>query len=360
MTIDEARSLCVDFFRFSKTALWVASDDYKVLNSDGSVARTVDKGKLYGGLPYVGYGSGSVYRIMDYMDEETGVVNVTAAGETPRLFGNQCSIGAWWGWARAINSARYSWTKNTTQYNDFINLGDYTYDENLEIFTKDYGTDEVIRENGFDTMMESYALLKKGDGILYYTTAGHVVMIASDAVVVRNEDGAIDPTKSYVTVIDQASTWADMVNDQGDIFVQAENVDARWTFLSLHGGNYIPFTYKEFLGEDPFENTDFTYSHQGDTITKDQLLASSLECNYSISDLYASVYDAEGNEVLKVASRAYAAGRKKLTFAQTESYKTVFTWGAWEDLTQDEYTVKVYAQLGTGERPTLWEGKLAQ
>ena len=25
-----------------------------------------------------------------------------------------------------------------------------------------------------------------------------------------------------------------------------------------------------------------------------------------------------------------------------------------------DYTVKVYAQLGTGERPTLWEGKLAQ
>ena len=362
MTIDEARSLCVDFFRYSKSALWTPSEDYKVYNDSGNVARSVDRGKLYGGLPYVGLGSGSVYRIMDYMDEKTGVVNVKAAGENPRMFGNQCSIGAWWGWARVINSANYSWTKNTTQINDFISLGDFRYDPELKIFTKDYGTDEVCLENGLNTMLEAYAQLKKGDGIVYYTTAGHTVMIASDAVVTRKADGTIDPQKSYVTVIDQASTWADASNDQGDLFVQAENVDARWTFMSLYNGDYLPFTYKEWLGQDPIEDTVWTYSHSGDTITKQQLLDSSMECNYSVSDLYASIYDKDGNEVFKIASRVNAAGRKTLAFTPAETtHKMVFTWGAWEDLAVDgAYTVKVYAQLGTGERPILWEGKFVQ
>jgi hypothetical protein len=36
-------------------------------------------------------------------------------------------------------------------------------------------------------------------------------------------------------------------------------------------------------------------------------------------------------------------------------------WGDLEKLdpANYDYTVKIYAQLGTGERPTLWEGKLA-
>ena len=76
MTIDEARSLCVDFFRFSKTALWIADDDFQIFDSSGKLSRTVEKGKVYGGLPYVGVASGNVYRTMDYLDPTTGVVNV--------------------------------------------------------------------------------------------------------------------------------------------------------------------------------------------------------------------------------------------------------------------------------------------
>ena len=37
----------------------------------------------------------------------------------------------------------------------------------------------------------------------------------------------------------------------------------------------------------------------------------------------------------------------------------VYIWGNLDKLDPAKsYTVKVYAQLGTGERPTLWEGKL--
>ena len=138
-------------------------------------------------------------------------------------------------------------------------------------------------------------------------------------------------------------------------------MDEKKTFMQLYNGSYLPFTYEEFLGTDPVEETECNYSHQGETITLEQIYGSELTCNYSISDLYAHVYDSKGNEVFKIASRAYAAGRKKLTFADTESFKTVFTWGDAESLSGEEsYRVKIVAQLGTGERPTLWEGKLAQ
>ena len=361
MTIEEARQLCVDFFRYSKTALWIADDDYQIYNSAGEPARTVDKGTVYGGLPYVGVASGNVYRTMTYMDQETGVVNVKALGENPELFGNQCSIAAWWGWARVINSANYEWTYHAVAKRNFVPLGPHKYDPELEKFTTEYGTDECIRENGMNTMMESYAQLKKGDGIMYMTTAGHIVMISADAEVKRDENGDVIPTQSYVTVLDQTTEWQQGVNEFGETYTYEANVDAKWSFLSLYEGNYIPYTYKEFTGDDPLEDTVATYSHSGDTITQDQFFKSYVESNYGIVDIYAEFYDADGNEVYKVGSYANKANKKKLPFASEKKEKTLFQWGDIADLTDERgYTVKVYAQIGTGARPVLWEGKFVK
>jgi hypothetical protein len=84
-----------------------------------------------------------------------------------------------------------------------------------------------------------------------------------------------------------------------------------------------------------------------------------VDCNYSLADAYASVYDSKGNEVVKVATRAHKANIKTLKFVTLSSEKSLFEWGSWDDLSKDEtYTVKIYAQIGTGERPVLWEGKL--
>ena len=361
MTADELRTLCVDFFRYSKTALWIADDDYTIYNSAGEEARTVDKGKVYGGLPYVGVASGNVYRTLDYMDQETGVVNVKALGENPELFGNQCSIAAWWGWARVVNSAEFEWTYDAVRSRGFVPLGPHYYDPGLSRFSTKYGTDECCKENGMDTMMESYAELKKGDGIMYMTTAGHIVMIASDAVVVRDAEGKIDPAQSYVTVLDQTTMWKTGTNEFGEEYTYEANVDAKWTFMTLYKGSYLPYTYKEFTGEDPVEDTEISFSHTGATITTDELFASHVKCNYGLVDIFALVHDAHGNEVLKVSSCAHKANMKTLKFVSQKSEKTLFQWGAWTDLSEDkEYTVTIVAQVGTGERLTLWEGKLAQ
>ena len=196
---------------------------------------------------------------------------------------------------------------------------------------------------------------------MYMTTAGHIVMISEDAEVTRNEDGTINPAKSYVTVLDQTTEWVEGVNEFGETYTYEANVDAKWSFLSLFEGSYLPYTYKEFTGEDPIEDTKISYSHQGDTINYTQLRASSVTCNYGLVDIYASVYDVDGNEVYKMASRANKANMKKLQFVSDKKEKTLFEWGSWEDLAADqEYTIVVYAQIGTGERPTLWEGKVAR
>lgn len=360
MPIEDARKLCVDFFRYTKTAVWIAGEDYSGYHDYGNTKEfTLTGSSVYGGLPYISMASGSIYRLMDFIDEETGVVDVKAAGENPKVFGNQCSFGAWWGWGRVINSADYNWTENMVQKSGFLRLGNYKYDDILVGLSAGYGTDEILAENGAETMYESYALLKAGDGIVYWTTAGHVVMVASDAVVVRDANGKVDPDQSFITVIDQGQSWTNSTNAGGDQFAHQNRVDGKLYFRVMYAeGFYIPFTFAEWTGADPIEETVNNFTHTGDTITLAQLFNSKVSSNYGLSDVYAYFYDANGNEVCKIANHVDEGGRKELRFYKQGG--TVYTWGNPDELNPaDGITVKIVAQLATGERPTLWEGKLA-
>ena len=365
MPIEEARQLCVNFLRYAKTACWIPNDSYDIwsdakIHNDGTPpARSMTGGDIYGGLPYIGYATGSIYRLMDYIDENTGVVDMKRAGAVPEAFGNQCANGAYVGFARVINSAKYSITEDMVMTNGFLRVGPYVYEDYLPTYGDTYGTDEIIAENDRDTMFESYALLKAGDGIVYYTTAGHVVMVATDAVVVRDPaTNKIIPNQSYITVLDQTATWTTGTNEAGDTFTYEANVDAKWSFDKLYNGSYLPFTFKEWTGEDPIEETEVSISHQGETITMDQLYSLTVTSNYYIMDLYAQIFDAQGNEVFKLASRPI----RKCSVKEFRFFRAgagVDSWGDAESL-KPGYTVKIYMQLGTGERPTLWEGKLAK
>ena len=366
MSIDEARQLCVDFFRYSKTALWIADENFSYWHMKGSHDNGEPTnlnqlaGQVCGGLPYIYVSSGSIYRLMDYMDTEKNVVNMTDFITNPHLYGNQCSIGAYWGWGRVINSANYDWTNGMVESNGFLRVGDYTYDNYTVSWSDGYRTTNVLEENGKDKMYECYALLKAGDGIVYYTSAGHVVMISQDAHVVMTADGKIDGAKSYVLVIDQTPSEMDCVNEAGDRYIYEKNVDATWSFDTLYKGNYVPFTFAEFTGADSIEETETTLNHEGETITVEQMLKLKMTCNYGISDMYVSVYNANGVEVFKAVTRATQAGRMELKF--TPAGSNYFKWGDETTLDPEKYnyTVKVYAQLATGERPVLWEGALTK
>ena len=387
MTIEEGREAVVAFFNYAKTACWTPNTTITFTKNSSGSSDVMEKGIVYGGLPYVGLGSGSIYRLMDYMDPKTGVVNLGNAVDKDhpydgwKTFGNQCSIGAYWGWGRVMNSAKYTWTQNIAAHNNFVMLG------NLQVRDKDgnlipiqeakrnwssntaskpnnYGTDECIKDNDEQVLFEAYALLQKGDGLVYYTTAGHVVMATCKAEVVRNTDGTIDGEKSWITLTDQAQTWYEDTNDQGDRYTYKGGVNVKYTFYQLKKGNYVPFTFKEFTGEDPFEATECKFSYTGENIVVSSLWGSSVTANYGISDIYAIVYDNDGNEVYKHAVRCSQASTFELKFIENQpknkTVPVVEKWGTLEFEEGKTYTVSIVAQLSTGERPTIYTGNLAK
>ena len=370
MSIHQLRQLCADFFRFSKKAQWICDHDVDYIRNANGTQDRMEEGQIYSGLPYTRMGTGNVYRTLDYMDEN-GVLNVSAAinkkkfskvypFETFRNFGNQCANGAYVGWGRVINSVDYNVTATMLQANGFLRVGPYTYPDDMTRLDGEKNSTAICLENGEQTMFESYAALQLADGLVYFTTAGHVVMCTAAPVVVRNADGTINGEESYLCITEQAQKWTEQVTQDGQSYLMKPSVDDKRTFAKLFEKGYLPFTFAEFLGKHPIEDTVCELSHKGDTITARELFKTHITSNYGIFDAYATITDDEGKELYHHAVRCLRAGCKDLEFvryaAEPKVHNNVETRG--EFPVPGTYNLTITVQLATGEHPTVFAGKL--
>jgi hypothetical protein len=94
-------------------------------------------------------------------------------------------------------------------------------------------------------MFRSYAELLEADGIVNFTTGGHVRMISTTPVVVFNEDGTINGEESYTTFLDQAAKYHTMQQSDGSDYEVQGGVDTKISFEKLFTGGYLPFTIPE-------------------------------------------------------------------------------------------------------------------
>ena len=359
MTPQEAREAVIAFWRYCKNALWIPDDRYDIYKGD-VLKRWVEPGGVYGGLPYVSSATGNIYRLFDFMDPETGVVNIKEAGISPLDFGGMCSSGCYWAWARVMNSADYRWCCDSVLSRGYLRVGPYTYPDNWTryIDVGSQGTDDVCAENGEQVMYQSYAAMQVGDGgITLWEENGHTNMCSVAPTVVYNDDGTINGDESWLCIIEQGAIWEDGVSAGGIPYQYERSIERKFTFKKFFTGAYLPFTFGELIGTDPIEDTEVSFSHSGETITKKQLFSAKVTSNYNISDVYISVYDKHGNEIYKHVDRARIPSTREVLIDKLANQ--VYTWGSWDDVSLGD-TVKVEVQLGTGERPTLWEGKLAQ
>jgi hypothetical protein len=353
MTVEEARKLCVDFFRFCQTFAWTPDESLRYeRNSKGDITE-LRAGTIYGGLPYGGVSSGNIYRLMEYYDEETGVVDMSKAtpeGQTI-LFANQCSIGAYWGWGRVINSADYDWTDKMVPKNGFIPVGNYTYRymNTLGSFSQK-STGDICKENGVDIMFDAYSKMKPADGLVAFDSAGHVIMCSSTPTVVKT-NGKIDGSKSYFTVIDQGQAFHQMEQSDGTKYLVQGGVDRKVTFRGAFESGYLPFTFAEFLGTDGLESPKATLE-LGESATIDQFRSATLRSNYGISDVFVTYLNEDGTAAGYKTIRSKTAGVMSLEMASS------FMGGALVPYVGK--TMRIEVQQSSGARLIAWEGTITK
>ena len=290
MTAMEKRKLCLDYFQMQLSFLWETNldvTDYYTTYAKQFDDRALLTGNTYAGIPYQSSGNGNLYRILEYYDEKTGVLDLDRAfaehggygegGEVDslkldkngnvsykryrslRTFFNSCSSGSAWAWARVINTADYGATTDINVNGGFIPVGCYTY-KNMEVIDK-FGsvtianptkvdTGDVILQIGEEYLYHCYALCRPADCVV---SPGHVMMVKK-VNLVRRADGTPDPQKSKVILMDQGENWSVKTEFNGKKLYRQGGVDRVFTFDELRKSNYLPFTFAELLDEsDPFD-----------------------------------------------------------------------------------------------------------
>ncbi len=350
MTEEELRQICLDYFHLQLTFAWTLSKNinYTIVSSGSQVK--LQRGTVYGGLPYVTDSLGNLYRVFDFYDTETGVVTPPANmkdQDFAEIFGNQCSYGSYWAWSRVCNSTSYRYTNTILAANGVIPVGPYTYDKTIKKFTE-CTTKQICQDNGEQTMYQSYAALKPADGLVQYTTAGHVIMCATEPVITYKSDNTIDGEKSYIKIMDQNGGWDGASQSDGTYYEVQGGIYTKRTFAKLFNSNYIPFTFAEFQGKDPVEEGDASLDLVDGKNTLEDLKGSTLTANYPLSHLHIKVLDEKGEEAYFYVSRTNQLN--DFTFSMTSCIFPM-TLKKYAD---GKHTLEITCFLGNGEKFTVF------
>ena len=313
MTEQELRQLVVDAFAANMSFTWTPTDNisytYELLDKYSTV--TLPKGIAYSGLFYAtgvtDATCGNIWKVLPYYDHETGAVDVEAMGDQVlNYMSSACSYGAMQGWNRVINSHGLDGMDSYTQYvSNIVPVGPYTYkasDYKYQFITRT-ASDEIIAANGEEVMWESIANGKMGDG-LYSSSSWHVMMYSRDPELAYYDDGTLNPHLSYVYVHEQGAdgTGSDKLNynqDNGVPLRPLGTLNNKFTIHRLVEKGYIPFTFKEFTGEDPIEAGEAWLGEKkpvenGTEMTLEQLANEKICGNYNVCNLLIEVKTPDG------------------------------------------------------------------
>lgn len=287
MTGQQLRQICLDYIRLELEFPYRMKEDFVYTIESQKRVRRLLGGKVYGGLPYVSRGAGNLYRVAEIYDPETGTLDTTSdIFDNIRYFGNACSGSASMAWARVVTSAYLGYTMFMTEANGFLPVGPYKYPvENLTKFTLDkVGCKSICDFNGENTIYESYALLQPADGMV---CDGHVRMNSKLPLVVRREDGSIDPDQSFAWMREQNCYVGSDVNPRlepdGTHYTVQGYVDMRYSFRRLFDAGFIPFTFREFSNPALVEPARIRLA------VEPEMRERVLTANYPISDVFAEL-----------------------------------------------------------------------
>ena len=325
----QRRDVVEGHMRYMGTVRWQVDEEvtysYKGVVSGNATAQdtiTLKPGRIYQGIPYT-HGTGSAYNFLDYAvsQNEKGVyqlsnlpqaaldgVNRSGEGNRARV-GNDCADCVFWAWSQVSSTIFFENTVHMTEAYGCLKVGDYEF--NMPIM--ETHTKEVTAANGDETMFAAYAQLQKADALVYVkdSSGGHAIMAVENHVEYR-EDGQIDGSKSYITILEQNA--GSEVNqtvrmDGDDVIFLCEILDKKMTYRQLYRTGYLPITCKELV--DPAPLAEVKVTETAKTFDKSNLFQSVVSANYRITSVTVTI--SSGEQVLQKAT-CHAAEKEGYSF----------------------------------------------
>lgn len=268
---------------------------------------TYNSTTVYYGIPY-NHKGGSLRRMLYALDEDGYVKDWLYDMESfdgfDKYIGNDCSTSiahAYWTVSNSTDFSRcqymiphkanYPNAATGLDHDGCYPVGGYNTDFTLngKNYTIDYLTNNTEQE-----IYEAYGAMRKGDAYVYINeTGGHTRMAAADAVVVRKQNGEIDPKYSYVTSSEQGSTIRRDLPD-GTMEVSTYKLNHNYSFANLYYDTAIPVTIEELMtGEMEPATCELLNGQDGYA----GMFNGTVKANYYLENVDLSIRNSKGEEV---------------------------------------------------------------
>lgn len=317
---------------------------------------------LYRGVPY-NNGNISTYGYLQNVayTDENGINHMDTSKYLPQwgvMLGANCCDLVYWAWSQVSDTITTRFASETTEYKGALKIGEYDFDRKTYSDTK-----LTCAENDIDVMFEAYSYMLPGDGMVnHFNGAGHVILV-SDIHVEYEDDGAIDPDKSYILYHDTHGSYHEVTVEVGGQEVKAtatNNVNEKSSFQSLFGQGYLPVAPAELIYRDePVDAATIEDSEAGN-LSKDTVTKGVIKCNYYMDVHTMEITDAAGNLVQKAVRHSNEQDHKDYDLSLFTSRRHD-DWGDdYQVYTEDDlidlsklpagnYHCKLTTHVGTGE-----------
>ena len=375
--LEQRRTIVEQNARWQASFRWTPAEDfqYTIGGSRGLAADlevnagdviTFKKGTIYEGIPYTtGVGSGYSFTSTSIGTTDEGVMildlnfDLLSGGNRQEKYnvsrlGNNCADYVFWAWAMVDTEISYTDTPNMVPINGIVLVGDYE----LNTYALS-NTPFIVQSNGQQRMFRAYAELQKADGVVHVGTGGgHAMMIVRNSVHYR-DDGSIDGSKSYITVLEQnsgceryqQSSYVDPVT--GQTIVRMQDLDVVFTYDRMAQLGYLPITCKALVDPSPLAEEKIVDTIPAEEHSIDNIFKGVFTCPYRISHVTVAISDKDGNVVQQ--STMFALGGEMRNFLLdrfTNIYEQPVLYGHidLDALASGEYTVTHTATTSTGNQ----------
>ncbi len=261
------------------TVPWYSSDDFHYRKTGPMAHKTfiVKRNELHAGIPYTHSGHG-LFQFLEYYDQKTGRLDCSDFGKSPETIGQTVcdTLGGACGSAccyslMTIGARINCWASpDMTMLHGFLPVGDYDYPKECRSY-KEIPTEDIVRENGIEKMLECYALLKPADFLNMATsdrTDSHIFMVLRKTKTVYNENHQIDPDRSTVFIADQRGGGYSLKDARGCRLFSYGRTAHPLSFRFLFEHGFIPITSadydpKKFQFPKVFRENDSVVSNYG-------------------------------------------------------------------------------------------------
>ncbi len=287
------RDIVFDYYMKMATAEWTPKENFLLTHSpDVPREYTLElqhkAGKKYFGIPY-GNTRANLDEFLEHV--QNNVFSCDSYYYTD-IVGNHCSSSMFFAYQQIIPVGYGTFRPSEERKGLFSLTGNLKNPGEGKWYSS-----TVFELNGEEAVYEAFAALEKSD-ILFKCIpgSGHVRMV-SKVETVRDENGKIDPEKSYVYVVEHTNLW--FTDEQ----VSSWYIDKKRKFTTLFKTGFMPITADIFHNNTPITDAYMFYDGKNNAETIKYGINGNIKSNYPLNYLLLTIKDKNNKVVKKIHVR---------------------------------------------------------